>query len=72
MSRIRNGVVAIESVTTAPNSDAASGGSAAPPRLREQHEAELAGLAEQQTEPDRARPAACRTGAPGRDDQDAS
>ena len=65
ISRIRNGVVAIDRVTTAPNSDAASGViSCARRRLREQHEAELAGLAEQQAEPDAARPAACRTTRP--------
>ena len=62
MNRIRNGVVAIDKVTTAPNSDAASG-SDQPRRgrLGEQDEAELAGLAEQQAEPEAVRPAACRT-----------
>ena len=67
VSRIRNGVAAIDSVTTAPNSDAASGSDQLRRRgLREQHEAEFARLAEQQPEPDAARPAIAEQRAPAR------
>ena len=59
MKRIRNGVVAIESVTTALNSEAASGRNELRRRRhREQHETEFAGLAEKKTEPDAETPSA--------------
>ena len=60
--RIRKGVVAIDSVTTAPNSEAASGViNWAVVAWREEDETEFAGLAQQQAEPDASRPIACRT-----------
>ena len=53
MSLIRNGVVAIERVTIAPNRRRRLGlDQLAPRRLGEQDEAEFARLAEQQAEPD--------------------